>query len=72
VLFRSAQIARLLIERGAAEVVHDAAQLGARVNALLADPGERERMGAAGSAAVDGNRGALAKLLSLIEPLLVG
>ncbi len=68
----SAEIARLLIERGAAEVVHDAAQLGARVNALLADPGARERMGAAASAAVDGNRGALAKLLSLIEPLLEG
>jgi 3-deoxy-D-manno-octulosonic-acid transferase len=70
--FNSAEIARLLIERGAAAVVHDAAQLGARVNALLADAGERERMGAAGRAAVDGNRGALAKLLSLIEPLLVG
>ena len=68
--FNSAEIARLLIERGAAEVVHDAAQLGARVSALLADPGERERMGAAASAAVDGNRGALAKLLGLIEPLL--
>jgi 3-deoxy-D-manno-octulosonic-acid transferase len=68
--FNSAEIARLLIERGAAEVVHDAAQLGARVSALLADPGERARMGAAASAAVDGNRGALAKLLALIEPLL--
>jgi 3-deoxy-D-manno-octulosonic-acid transferase len=70
--FNSAQIARLLIERGAAEVVRDAAQLGARVNALLADAGERARIGAAGRAAVDGNRGALAKLLGLIEPLLVG
>lgn len=68
--FASADIARLLIERGAAAVVQDGAQLGARLNALLADPGERERMGAAGSAAVDGNRGALANLLSLIEPLL--
>jgi 3-deoxy-D-manno-octulosonic-acid transferase len=68
--FNSAEIARLLIERGAAEVVHDAAQLGARVSALLADPGERERMGAAASAAVDGNRGALSNLLALIEPLL--
>jgi len=70
--FNSAEIARLLIERGAAEVVHDGAQLGARLNALLADPGERERMGAAAAAAVDGNRGALAKLLGLIEPLLEG
>jgi 3-deoxy-D-manno-octulosonic-acid transferase len=70
--FNSAEIARLLIERGAAEIVRDAAQLGARVNALLADAGERARIGAAGRAAVDGNRGALAKLLGLIEPLLVG
>jgi len=66
----SEQIARLLIARGAAEVVHDAAELGARLSALLADPHARERMGAAGSASVDSNRGALAKLLALIEPLL--
>jgi len=51
-------------------VVHDGAELGGRVGALLADPAERERMGAAGRASVDSNRGALAKLLALIEPLL--
>jgi len=51
-------------------VVHDGAELGGRVSALLAEPAERERMGAAGRASVDSNRGALAKLLALIEPLL--
>jgi 3-deoxy-D-manno-octulosonic-acid transferase len=66
----SEEIARLLLARGAAEVVHDGAQLGARLAALLADPAARERMGAAGRASVDGNRGALEKLLALIEPLL--
>jgi 3-deoxy-D-manno-octulosonic-acid transferase len=66
----SAQIAPLLIACGAAEVVQDGAQLGARLSALLSDAGERERMGAAGSAAVDANRGALSNLLALIEPLL--
>ncbi|HEY6823989.1 MAG TPA: lipid IV(A) 3-deoxy-D-manno-octulosonic acid transferase [Steroidobacteraceae bacterium] len=66
----SEEIARLLIARGAAEVVHDAAELGARVTALLADGAARERMGAAGRASVDSNRGALVKLLALIEPLL--
>jgi 3-deoxy-D-manno-octulosonic-acid transferase len=66
----SEEIARLLIARGAAQVVHDGAELGGRVSALLADAAERERMGAAGRASVDSNRGALAKLLSLIEPLL--
>ena len=66
----SEEIARLLIARGAAEVVHDAAELGTRVTALLADDVARERMGAAGRASVDSNRGALEKLLALIEPLL--
>lgn len=65
-----AEIARLLIARGAAEVVHDATELGTRVSELLADPSARERMGAAGRASVDSNRGALEKLLALIEPLL--
>jgi 3-deoxy-D-manno-octulosonic-acid transferase len=66
------EIARLLIARGAAEVVHDAAELGTRVTALLGDSAARERMGTAGRASVDSNRGALEKLLSLIEPLLEG
>ena len=65
-----AEVARLLIGRGAAEVVHNAAELGARVSALLADAPARERIGAQGRESVDGNRGALAKLLALIEPLL--
>ena len=66
----SAEIARLLIARGAAHVVHDGTELGTRVSELLADPAARERMGAAGRASVDSNRGALEKLLALIEPLL--
>jgi len=68
--YNSEEIARLLIARGAAQVVHDGAELGGRVRALLADAAERESMGAAGRASVDSNRGALAKLLALIEPLL--
>ncbi len=66
----SEEIARLLIARGAAELVHDGAELGDRVSALLAESATRERMGAAGRASVDSNRGALEKLLALIEPLL--
>jgi 3-deoxy-D-manno-octulosonic-acid transferase len=65
-------IAKLLIERGAAEVVHGAEELGARVAALLADPDERDRIGTIGRDCVDSNRGALGKLLGLIEPLLRG
>jgi 3-deoxy-D-manno-octulosonic-acid transferase len=65
-----AEIARLLIARGAAEVVSDAATLAERLDALLAQPALRQRMGAAGREAVEDNRGALDKLLELIEPLL--
>ena len=68
--FNSEDIARLLVARGAAEVVHNSFELAARLCALLADPAERARMGTLGRASVDNNRGALAKLLSLIEPLL--
>ena len=68
----SADISTLLIARGAAEVVRDAGELGARVAMLLSDPAERERIGALGRDSVDSNRGALAKLLRLIEPLLRG
>jgi 3-deoxy-D-manno-octulosonic-acid transferase len=68
----SADIAKLLISRGAAEVVHDAEELGGRVSMLLSDPDERDRIGALGRDSVDSNRGALGKLLGLIEPLLRG
>jgi 3-deoxy-D-manno-octulosonic-acid transferase len=67
-----ADIASLLVARGAAEVVHDADELGGRVSMLLLDPEERERIGALGRDCVDSNRGALGKLLGLIEPLLRG
>jgi 3-deoxy-D-manno-octulosonic-acid transferase len=68
--FNSEDIARLLISRGAAQVVPDARTLGRRVAELLSNPEERDRIGAEGRASVDSNRGALAKLLGLINPLL--
>jgi 3-deoxy-D-manno-octulosonic-acid transferase len=66
----SEDIARLLVSRGAAEIVRDADELGSRVSALLSDPDERVRIGELGRDSVDSNRGALGKLLGLIEPLL--
>jgi 3-deoxy-D-manno-octulosonic-acid transferase len=68
--FNSEEIARLLVARGAAEIVADSQALASRVAALLADPSERERIGAHGRASVDDNRGALSNLLGLINPLL--
>jgi 3-deoxy-D-manno-octulosonic-acid transferase len=68
--FNSPDIAKILVESGAAIVVNDAAELGERVAALLSNPQERQRMGALGRASVEENRGALEKLLRLIDPLL--
>jgi 3-deoxy-D-manno-octulosonic-acid transferase len=66
----AAEVARLLIGQGAAETVHNPGELAARLEVLLQDPAARARMGSAGRSCVEANRGALAKLLALIEPLL--
>jgi 3-deoxy-D-manno-octulosonic-acid transferase len=63
-------VARLLLDCGAAEVVRSGAELGSRVAGLLADPARRMEMGNRGRAVVDRNRGALEKLLALIASLL--
>jgi 3-deoxy-D-manno-octulosonic-acid transferase len=57
----------LLLAVGAAQEVANAAALAATVAQLLGDGARRTAMGAAGRAAVDANRGALARLLALIE-----
>jgi 3-deoxy-D-manno-octulosonic-acid transferase len=63
-------IARRLLDRGAALQVNDARELAAVVKRLLADPAERRRVGAIGREIVEANRGSVARLLALIEPLL--
>jgi 3-deoxy-D-manno-octulosonic-acid transferase len=68
--FNGPEVAQLLISRGAAQVVHNPQELGAAVSSLLADDAERERIGALGRDSVAASRGALARLLELIEPLL--
>jgi 3-deoxy-D-manno-octulosonic-acid transferase len=65
-----AEIARLLTERGGAVIVHGAAELAAHLSEWLSDAGERERVGAMGRAVVQENRGALQRLLRLIEPMM--
>jgi 3-deoxy-D-manno-octulosonic-acid transferase len=66
----AAPVARLLVEAGAAEVVADGSALAAAVLRLLGDRRAREAAGQRGRAAVSANRGALARFLALIEPLL--
>ncbi|HEY6126422.1 MAG TPA: lipid IV(A) 3-deoxy-D-manno-octulosonic acid transferase [Steroidobacteraceae bacterium] len=68
--FNSADIARMLVEHGAVRIVNDAMQLAEVVGSLLADPTTRTVMGASGRKAVDGNRGAVARLMQFLEPLL--
>ena len=68
--FNSADIARMLVDRGAVRIVQDAATLAAVVGDLLADPTARTIMGASGRKAVDENRGAVARLMQFLESLL--
>ena len=66
----SEDVARLLLDCGAAEIVRSGAELGSRVAELLADQPLRVEMGNRGRAAVERNRGALEKLMRLIDSLL--
>jgi 3-deoxy-D-manno-octulosonic-acid transferase len=68
----SKDIARLLLSQGAALEVADSRQLAAALTRLLADPAQSQRMGAVGRHIVESNRGSVARLLELIEPLLSG
>ena len=68
--FNSEAAARLLLEAGAARIVANTGQLGAAVSELLGDAGLRTSMGAAGRGVLDANRGALDRLLKLVDPLL--
>lgn len=63
-------VARLLLDCGAAQIVRNGAQLGARVTELLSDRAQRVEMGSRGRAAIDRNRGALEKLMRLVDSLL--
>jgi 3-deoxy-D-manno-octulosonic-acid transferase len=68
--FNSQDVARMLMERGAAQVIHDATELSAKLITLFEEPQLRARAGALARACVEDNRGALASLLGLIAPLL--
>ncbi len=62
--------AELLLGSGAARVVRDALELGGELTALLADPPLRERLGAAGRAAVASRHGAVRETLDLAARFL--
>ncbi|HEU4516288.1 MAG TPA: hypothetical protein VFR77_03205, partial [Steroidobacteraceae bacterium] len=64
------EIARLLAESGALSIVNDAAELARQVTGLFDDPPRAAAAGGRGERAVAANRGAVGRLLALIEPLL--
>ncbi len=68
--FNSEEIAQLLLAAGAARIVADPGQLALAVADLLGSAELRTSMGTAGKAVLDANRGALDRLLTLVDPLL--
>lgn len=61
---------KLLLDCRAARRVHSDAELADAVSELLLDPEEAERMGRAAVAAIEENRGATARTIAAIEPIL--
>jgi 3-deoxy-D-manno-octulosonic-acid transferase len=68
--FNSPDVAQALAQQGALITVHDARELSAALAGLLGDPDRRALKGDAGRLAIDAHRGALGKLLRLIDSLL--
>jgi len=68
--FNAAEIARLLTERSAIATVQNARELAAQVAEWLASPATRTSIGARARAVVEENRGAVARLMELLAPLL--
>ena len=67
--FNSPDVARVLAQRGALITVHDAQELSQVVARLLADADLRARLGDAARSAIDSHRGALARLLRIMDTL---
>jgi 3-deoxy-D-manno-octulosonic-acid transferase len=66
-VFNFQEAAALGIAAGAVVQVQDAVALASEVQALLKDPKRAERMGAAGAAFSRGHRGAVERLLALLD-----
>ncbi|MDJ0904765.1 MAG: lipid IV(A) 3-deoxy-D-manno-octulosonic acid transferase [Woeseiaceae bacterium] len=69
-VYNAQEISDLFIGLGACHIVEDAAGLAAAVTELLEDPAAAAEQGGRGRDIVQQNRGALARLLKLLEPLL--
>jgi len=68
--FNFTLISRMLVDCGAAKLVHDAESLSALLQAWLSDASVRSAAGEAGRQMVQRNRGALKRLYGLLERML--
>jgi 3-deoxy-D-manno-octulosonic-acid transferase len=69
--YNAEDVAELLQTGGALSVVNDAESLANAVTQLLGNSAERDRQGEDAAALIERNRGALERLLKLLEPLLL-
>lgn len=69
-LFNTQEIADMFASVGASVVVRDASELATTLAGLFADPKAATAMGRRGLEILEKNRGALGRLLRLIDPLL--
>ena len=70
-LFNTQEIADLFSDVGASRLVHDAGELAAAVIPLLQEPEIARELGRKGKQVVTTNRGALKRLMVLLNPLVV-
>ena len=69
-LFNAQDIADMFVEMNACRIVNDAEELAVAVADLLTNPNKAAEMGQNSRTLLEQNRGALARLLVLVEPLL--
>jgi 3-deoxy-D-manno-octulosonic-acid transferase len=68
--FNGEDIFQKLLEAGAVSMTKDAAALAERLVVLVDDEAARREQGARGLAVLEANRGAMKRLLGLLEPIL--
>ena len=71
-VYNAQDIADMFVSLGACRMVADAKELAVAVEELIADPQRAQESGMKGFDIVQRNRGALKRLLGLLEPLIIG
>ena len=69
-VYNAQEIADMFVELGACRMIDDAAGLADAIGELLADPERAASVGRKGLRIVQQNRGALDRLLGLLDPLI--